>query len=314
MTALLFENTRDQVQEAKLAYETAIETRSSTQRGINELLQRKHLWTGDDVTKFTELYRLEHSHSQAESLAKEKYQACEKQMDREYMELARSIMERYHEEQLWSDKIRKVSTYGTWALMVVNLVLFVTVQTIFEPRKRKRLTDRFEELLVAKVDEEEEKFKHVFESLDEKDKLLMAQQVAVMETLNSLVEHPLFDQETLSSLKQHSTPVSASASAPAPAVVMKEDDDIPQFTEPLLSYADTKCEEIQLNNEELGKLLLLSPSVDHERPTLISTTAAAATANTKDTLTISKSNLVLYSIESALAGGLVTALAVYFFR
>ncbi|KAI7895925.1 Mdm33 family-domain-containing protein, partial [Mucor mucedo] len=142
--AQLFESTRDQVQEAKRNYEQAIETRSSTQRGINELLQRKHLWTGDDVTQFTELYRLEHAHSQAEMQAKEAYQMCEKKMDREYMELARSIMERYHEEQLWSDKIRSVSTYGTWALMVVNLLLFVAVQTVFEPRKRKRLTDRFE--------------------------------------------------------------------------------------------------------------------------------------------------------------------------
>ncbi|KAI8060664.1 mitochondrial distribution and morphology family 33, partial [Gilbertella persicaria] len=136
---------REQVQAAKQTYATAIETRSNTQRGINELLQRKHLWTSDDVTKFTELYRLEHQHAQAETAARENYQTCEKQMDREYMELARSIMERYHEEQLWSDKIRSVSTYGTWALMVVNLVLFVMVQTVFEPHKRKRLTDRFEE-------------------------------------------------------------------------------------------------------------------------------------------------------------------------
>ncbi|KAI8384815.1 mitochondrial distribution and morphology family 33, partial [Radiomyces spectabilis] len=146
--AKLFEQTRDRVQEAKQQYEHAIETRSDTQRGINELLQRKHLWTGDDVTRFTELYRLEHEHSRNEATARERYQQCEKDMDREYMELARSIMERYHEEQLWSDKIRSVSTYGTWALMVVNLLLFVAVQTVFEPHKRKRLTQRFEELLV----------------------------------------------------------------------------------------------------------------------------------------------------------------------
>ncbi|OAD80744.1 hypothetical protein PHYBLDRAFT_100643, partial [Phycomyces blakesleeanus NRRL 1555(-)] len=161
--AQAFEATRDSVQLAKRSYETAIETRSSTQREINELLQRKHLWTGDDVTRFTELYRLEHEHSRAEINTKELYRQAEKQMDREYMALARSIMERYHEEQLWSDKIRSVSTYGTWALMVVNLLLFVAVQTVFEPRKRKRLTDQFEELLVAKVDEEEAKIMSVFD-------------------------------------------------------------------------------------------------------------------------------------------------------
>ncbi|GAA5814012.1 hypothetical protein MFLAVUS_007502 [Mucor flavus] len=333
--ALLFEATRDQVQQAKRDYEQAIETRSNTQRGINELLQRKHLWTADDVTQFTELYRLEHSHSQAETIAKDAYQSCEKKMDREYMELARSIMERYHEEQLWSDKIRSVSTYGTWALMVVNLLLFVTVQTVFEPRKRKRLTDRFEELLVSKVEEEEEKFRHVFESLDEKDKMLLQQQVAVMETLNSLVEHPLFDQETLVSLKEASKqnmyPVPISPVIPdveavdEPTAATKDDTlNAPVVDEPIVTKEDTsnvvveeKDEEAvikdnTLNNEDLSKLLLLTPANFDDTPFLKPTTTTTTTTAT--TISLSKTDLVLYSIESAIAGGLATALVVYFFR
>lgn len=314
----MFENTRDKVQEAKRAYEEAIETRSNTQRGINELLQRKHLWTGEDVTKFTELYRLEHSHSQAEAVAKETYQASEKQMDREYMELARSIMERYHEEQLWSDKIRSVSTYGTWALMVVNLMLFVAVQTVFEPRKRKRLTDRFEELLVAKVNEEEEKFKHVFESLDEKDRLLMQQQVAVMETLNSLAEHPLFDSETLESFKtsaqQNAFPPPVPVAPIIPPSLSEEDAHTKDVIEPFANYVGNKTEEIKLNNEELTQLLLLSPSENDLLTPDNNPEIKSLHENSINTISVSKTSLVLYSIESALAGGLVTALAVYFFR
>ncbi|CEP20036.1 hypothetical protein [Parasitella parasitica] len=315
--ATLFETTRDEVQAAKRAYESAIETRSTTQRGINELLQRKHLWTGDDVTKFTELYRLEHSHSQAEMLAKEKYQACEKQMDREYMELARSIMERYHEEQLWSDKIRSVSTYGTWALMVVNLLLFVAVQTVFEPRKRKRLTDRFEELLVAKVDEEEQKFQSVFEALDEKDRLLMQQQVAVMETLNTLTEHPLFNEDTLRSLKNSHEKEEE-----------KRTGTLPVPTAPVLSQADTgvsdatpvsaKDNRIRLDNEELRKLLLLSPANFDDAPFYkepVSIPSLITSFNTDDeTIEIGKRNFVLYSLDCALVGGLLTAITVYFLR
>ncbi|KAI9490429.1 mitochondrial distribution and morphology family 33, partial [Zychaea mexicana] len=178
-----FEHSRDEVQSAKKEYEEAIDTRSSTQREINELLQRKHLWTGEDVTRFTELYRLEHDHSRAELTAKERYQHSEKQMDREYMALAQSIMERYHEEQLWSDKIRSVSTYGTWALMVVNLLLFFAVQTVFEPMKRRRLTDRFEDLLVAKVAEEELKFK---ELMDERENAINVQQTAILTAVGEL--------------------------------------------------------------------------------------------------------------------------------
>lgn len=288
------------MQHAKNAYESAIDTRSRTQRDINELLQRKHLWTGDDVTKFTELYRLEHEHSKAELVAKERYQSCEKQMDREYMELARSIMERYHEEQLWSDKIRSVSTYGTWALMAVNVLLFVAVQTVFEPRKRKRLTDRFEELLVSKVEEEEEKFKGVFESLDEKDRMLMQQQVVLMETVNSLVEHPLFDQATLDSLKRPAEPV-----LPPPVVLEEVEEIRPIFLhEPALNFNDTKREKVELDNEELRRLLLLAPSPsDFEEAPLF-----------KKEKEKQKSNLLLYSIESAIAGSLVTAIAFYLMK
>lgn len=139
--------------------------RSRTQREINELLQRKHQWNAEDVTRFTELYRSEHTHAQEETAAKEEFHRSEKAMDREYLELTRSMMERYHEEQLWSDKIRGASTYGTWALLAANVFLFMAVQTVFEPWKRKKLTDRFEELLISKVKEEEGKFGEVLEEL-----------------------------------------------------------------------------------------------------------------------------------------------------
>ncbi|KAG0190012.1 sensitivity to high expression protein she9 [Apophysomyces sp. BC1034] len=266
--AQMFEATRGMVQEAKVSYEDAIDTRSSTQRGINELLQRKHLWTGEDVTRFTELYRLEHEHSRAETVAKEHYQQCEKKMDREYMELARSIMERYHEEQLWSDKIRSVSTYGTWALMGLNLLLFVAVQTIFEPRKRKRLTDRFEELLVSKVDEEEEKIAEMLAHLEQKY-IAQAeqQQEAMVATLIELVAQPTL----------------AAAALPAEQVVVQDEISPP----PVLIEDDEVAPEIIM---------------------------AEPTPQDPSMLTMSKNSLVLYSLESAVAGGLVAALAMFFWK
>ncbi|KAI8979101.1 Mdm33 family-domain-containing protein [Mycotypha africana] len=370
--ATVFEATRDQVQEAKLAYEAAIETRSSTQRGINELLQRKHLWTGDDVTKFTELYRLEHAHSQAEAAAKEKYQASEKQMDREYMELARSIMERYHEEQLWSDKIRSVSTYGTWALMVVNLLLFVAVQTIFEPRKRQKLTDRFEELLVAKVNEEEEKFRTL---LDEKDKLSLQQQTALLATLNELAQHPLFEekdivQTLLQQASSASLPTTSSQSVPIAEkskeemltipvvdnVAIEPSESSPSFISdeelqtsasftplPTTSSQQFPIEESKetlaipfddnaiietsplssqfIKDEELRKLASSSPSEQSnhfvetfEKLNHVNDTSVLNQNQDSSSLTLSKNKLILYTLESALAGGLLTAAAAYFFK
>lgn len=273
---------------------------------------------------------MEHSHSQAEAVAKERYQTCEKQMDREYMELARSIMERYHEEQLWSDKIRSVSTYGTWALMVVNLLLFVAVQTVFEPRKRRRLTDRFEELLVAKVDEEEQKFKGVFEALDEKDRLLMQQQVAVMETLNALTEHPLFDEETLASLKRTQEKEEEKAGVlPVPIAPIlpssTTEETLPlviEKTSPVMIEEATPVaveeNKIRIDNEELRKLLLLSPANFDDAPFYkepVSIPSTITTINNDDeTIAIGKRDFVLYSIDCALVGGLLTAITVYFIR
>ncbi|OZJ03110.1 hypothetical protein BZG36_03377 [Bifiguratus adelaidae] len=210
-----FNASRQSLQEAKEAYHATIEARSKTQREINELLQRKHTWTAEDVTRFTELYRLEHVHTQDEKLAKDTYQSAEKQMDREYMDLTKSIMERYHEEQIWSDKIRSVSTYGTWALMILNILLFVAVQTIFEPRKRTKLTERFEELLVAKVDEEEAKFQAVLDELRKGHSTLLAQQEALL---------------------AHTRPASYNEAPHVPVVLDTRTDDIPPTD--LLSVVD----------------------------------------------------------------------------
>jgi hypothetical protein len=297
------------------------------------------MWTGEDVTKFTELYRLEHEHSQAEQIAKEVYQSSEKQMDREYMELARSIMERYHEEQLWSDKIRSVSTYGTWALMVVNLLLFVAVQTVFEPMKRKRLTNRFEELLISKVDEEEKKFEKVFENMEKKDQLLIQQQLVVMETLNTLAEHPLFDVTTLESLKftpifaqnetepMTTTDTSFITQEPLLEPVLAPIDEQALEGMPSLEHTEETSSLPDLYESTLSTETLETTPLDKEAippippPTLVPITnniqdipALNSAFRTENTVTLTKTNLALYSAESAIMGGLITALAVYFWR
>ncbi|CAJ0639126.1 10751_t:CDS:2 [Entrophospora sp. SA101] len=83
-------------------------------------------------------------------------------------ELTRMMMMRYHEEQVWSDKIRSASTYGTISLILLNFILFICVQTVFEPRKRQKLADKFEELLIVRSNEEEGRLKNdIFQLLKE---------------------------------------------------------------------------------------------------------------------------------------------------
>ncbi|KAK9385317.1 Mdm33 family-domain-containing protein [Lipomyces mesembrius] len=141
----LLKNTRNEVKAAKEAYTDAIASRSASQREVNELLQRKHAWSPNDLERFTELYRSDHENEQAEAHAHERLTRAEHVADDAQAALSRSILARYHEEQIWSDKIRRASTWGTWVLMGVNLVLFLVVQLGLEPWKRKRLVGSFED-------------------------------------------------------------------------------------------------------------------------------------------------------------------------
>ena len=132
------------VKKAKKAYGEAIHLRSQSQREVNELLTRKHNWSSDDLERFTELYRNDHTNELKENEAQKQLNDAEQIVDGIQLKLTQLILTRYHEEQIWSDKIRQASTWGTWIIMGVNLLLFIIATFFVEPWKRKRLVDAFE--------------------------------------------------------------------------------------------------------------------------------------------------------------------------
>jgi len=129
---------------AKRAYEEAVVRRSQSQREVNELLQRKSVWTDADVGRFTTLVREDHLYEQNEAKAKERVAESDAEVERELNELLKSILSRYHEEQVWSDKIRSASTYGSMAALGLNLLVFIMATLVVEPWKRRRLAHTFE--------------------------------------------------------------------------------------------------------------------------------------------------------------------------
>ncbi|GMG45306.1 unnamed protein product [Aspergillus oryzae var. brunneus] len=143
-----------QVREAKDAYAAAINNRSTSQREVNELLQRKHAWSASDLERFTHLYRNDHTNEVAENEAQEALSAAERESEEAAAQLNKSILSRYHEEQVWSDKIRRMSTWGTWGLMGVNVLLFLIFQIAVEPWRRKRLVKGFEEKVIEAIEKE----------------------------------------------------------------------------------------------------------------------------------------------------------------
>ena len=145
---------RTALQAAREAYSTAINQRSGSQRKVNELLQRKHNWSPQDLEQFTALYRSDHANEQAESVAQENLVKTERKSEEAAAKLSASILARYHEEQIWSDKIRRMSTWGTWGLMGVNVLLFLVFQIGVEPWRRKRLVKGFEDKVMEALERE----------------------------------------------------------------------------------------------------------------------------------------------------------------
>ena len=136
---------RQHVKDTRSLYQEAIATRSDTQREVNDLLHRKHNWSSTDLERFTNLYRSDHANEHSEQKAHSDLSQAEATYEEASTKLSKSILARYHEEQVWSDKIRQMSTWGTWGLMGLNVLLFIVFQILVEPWRRKRLVKGFEE-------------------------------------------------------------------------------------------------------------------------------------------------------------------------
>lgn len=130
---------RKDVDESKASHHEAHANQTSAQREIVGLLERKSSWSPTDLERYMSLVRSEHLNERDVQIAKDNLATAERNL-----EDARSLMERlerkqYHEEQIWSDTIRRNSTWVTFGLMGVNILLLLTQITIFEPNRRKKI-------------------------------------------------------------------------------------------------------------------------------------------------------------------------------
>ncbi|KAK6458630.1 Mdm33 family-domain-containing protein [Scheffersomyces xylosifermentans] len=186
---------KDEVKSCKHKYSEAILRRSASQREVNDLLTRKHNWTAGELERFTELYRNDHLNEQQETEAETKLSEAESRADAVQLKLTQSILTRYHEEQIWSDKIRRASTWGTWFLMGLNVFLFIIATFLVEPWKRRKLTASFED-----------KVRQVLVEISEADGTTLAPIIAKLSPEN---EPPLEETRTehVESIKDEATPV-----------------------------------------------------------------------------------------------------------
>lgn len=110
---------RDQQTTFRSDYMDAVNSRSVSQKTLNDLLNRRSSWSDEDISKYTQMLRDEHLQARIEKEAEEKYVSIERRVNTAWDDVVKKTLERYHLEQVWSDRVRAGSTYG--GLIVAGL-------------------------------------------------------------------------------------------------------------------------------------------------------------------------------------------------
>jgi sensitive to high expression protein 9 len=95
------------------------------------------------------LIRSEHINDQAIRLAKDSVINAEAALEEARTQLEKRERAQYHEEQIWSDTIRRNSTWVTFGLMGVNIFLLLLSLAILEPWRRRRMVREIKSALEA---------------------------------------------------------------------------------------------------------------------------------------------------------------------
>lgn len=147
----------------------------------------------------------------------------------------KTILARYHDEQVWSDKIRSASTYGTMAAIALNLLVFITATLLIEPWKRRRMAKMFEKKI---------------EELNEQNALVMKTGMA------NLTAHFEAQGKLLQDIAE---PISGSASSqviPSQSTTIQPDETAPSHLDNAFSHTKARMVET-LDNRELVVSLAL---------------------------------------------------------
>lgn len=95
------------------------------------------------------LIRSEHLNDKAVREAKDAVEAAETALEEARSYLEKRERAQYHEEQIWSDTIRRNSTWVTFGLMGVNIFLLLLSLLILEPWRRRRMVREIKSALEA---------------------------------------------------------------------------------------------------------------------------------------------------------------------
>ncbi|KAJ4379713.1 sensitivity to high expression protein she9 [Didymella sp. IMI 355093] len=137
------------IDSTKEALDAALEQQAASQKEVVALLERKHSWSSSDLERYMSLIRSEHLNDRAVREAKDAVEAAENALEEARSYLEKRERAQYHEEQIWSDTIRRNSTWVTFGLMGVNIFLLLLSLLILEPWRRRRMVREIKSALEA---------------------------------------------------------------------------------------------------------------------------------------------------------------------
>lgn len=127
------------VHKAREAVDVAHTQQAVSQKEVVGLLERKSSWSAADLERYMALIRSEHSNELAVQAAKEGLKEAEMALEEARSKLEKKERAQYHEEQIWSDTIRRNSTWVTIGLMGVNILILLSSVIVIEPWRRKNM-------------------------------------------------------------------------------------------------------------------------------------------------------------------------------
>jgi hypothetical protein len=126
---------------------TSIRMQTSKLQSKYEDLQKEHLqlmmrrdsWSEVDIQRFADITGSEVHTKRELDHSRIQLKQCEDLQEKTKKEYMDAVRKRYHEEQLWQDKWRVISTYGTWILIGINSIVFIGGQMLHQRREGERI-------------------------------------------------------------------------------------------------------------------------------------------------------------------------------
>eukprot|EP00980_Cylindrotheca_fusiformis_P031490 scaffold26459_cov162-Cylindrotheca_fusiformis.AAC.4 len=136
-----FDEKQRLVYNARNDLEKALKAWEDSQSQHTRLLQARDRWTPTEAQEFATLVQSEVQVRNDLKRAKENLSERESQQASAQTEYMNDLRRRYHEEQIWQDKWRVMSTFGTWGLIVLNSIVFLISQYLYRMRETRRMKE-----------------------------------------------------------------------------------------------------------------------------------------------------------------------------